>query len=161
MTFRYDTVQHSGGDAYDVKQAYLIAGEDLTNNLQAIAPQNVVSASYSATGFANAGAATKANQKASAGMLRSIRASNVNAAIRYLQVHNKASAPAGGDTAIFSFAIPAGTATAPGITEIGAEFFGLVGYYLSLGVSWAISTTSGTFTDSATAAEHNTNGSYV
>lgn len=161
MAFKYDSINHAQQDAFDVYQRYLLAGEDLTNNVLKVASAPVVSASYSGTGFTNAGAATKANQKASAGMLQSIRASNANAAVRYLQIHNKASAPAAGETAIFSFVIPAGTAAAPGIVMVDDAFFGLNGYYLSTGVSWAISTTSGTFTDSATAGEHIINGVYL
>lgn len=161
MAFKYDSINHAQQDAFDVYQRYLLAGEDLTNSVMKTVAAPIVSASYSGSAFTNAGAATKANQKASAGMIQSIRASNANAAVRYLQLHNKASAPAAGETAIFSFVIPAGTALAPGITMVDDGFFCLNGYYLSLGVSWAISTTSGTFTDSATAAEHIINGIYL
>lgn len=160
MSFRFDTVEHSGKDANDVKQAYLIAGEDLTNDVLKVIMGSAVSASYSPTAFTNAGAATKAFQKATPGMLYGIRCSNANAATRYLQIHNKASAPAAGETAIFNFTLPAGTALSPSVTTIGSEFLGANGYFLSLGVSWAISTTAGTFTDAATAAEHIVNGTY-
>lgn len=107
------------------------------------------------------GTATKAAAKASTGNLFSVYCSNINAAVRYLQIHNKATAPAGTDVPVSSFLIPAGTATAPATIVLDASYFGTNGKYLSTGVSWAISTTNATFTDSATASEHNLEINYI
>lgn len=107
------------------------------------------------------GTATKAAAKASTGNLFSVYCSNTNAAVRYLQIHNKATAPAGTDVPVSSFLIPAGTATAPATIVLDASYFGTNGKYLSTGVSWAISTTNATFTDSATASEHNLEINYI
>lgn len=112
------------------------------------------------TGFTAQFSDVDISVKASAGYIKSLNASNINASARYLQLHNKASAPANGDTAIFSFIIPEGAANAPGIREIGTEFFGEGGYYLSTGIAVGISTTAATFT-AATTTDHSINGIYV
>jgi hypothetical protein len=98
--------------------------------------------------------------KASAGRLKSIRATNDNAAVRYLLIHNKASAPVGGDAPIAAYPIPAGTPTNPGVIELGKDFFLDNGLVLSTGIAVAISTTAATYT-AATVAEHTVAGMYV
>ena len=104
--------------------------------------------------YQDSGTVTKANVKASAGRVRAIRFTNANAAARFVQIHNKATAPAATETANLYFLIPAGTAAAPGILDLEAPFFGDPGRYLSTGIGYAISTTATTFTDAATAADH-------
>jgi hypothetical protein len=105
--------------------------------------------------YKNAAAATKDVVKASAGRVYSLRATNTNAAARYIQLHNKATAPAAADTALRSWVIPAGSAAAPAVLELGPDYFAPEGYIsLGTGIGFAISTTDTTFTDSATAAEH-------
>ena len=94
--------------------------------------------------------ATKAVVKASAGNVFKFHATNDNAAVRYFQLHNKATAPAGTDVPVLSKKIPAGTATAPGWIEFEFKY----GEAFATGIGWAISTTQATFTDSATATEH-------
>lgn len=98
--------------------------------------------------------------KATAGYLRSLVVTNINAAVRYIQVHNKASAPAGADTPIWSIPIPAGTANAPAIVILGADIFGPGGLSCTTGVSIGVSTTAGTFT-AATTTDHTVHGMYV
>lgn len=142
-----------------VREYWAPTSEDNSNGVIAVVRKAVVASTYSGTAFTSFGTATKANPKASAGVMISIEASNENAAVRYLQLHNKASNPAGTDVPIFSFPIPAGTANSPGIVIIERDF--LNDYYFSTGVSWAVSTTKATFTDSATASEHTLNGLYV
>ena len=103
----------------------------------------------------NAGTVTKLSVKATPGNVFALRVTNVNAAARWFQLHNKASAPAAGETAQLYFPIPAGSATVPGVLEVSGSFlFG--GEPFTTGVGWAISTTADTFTDSATANEHTT-----
>lgn len=97
---------------------------------------------------------TKANIKASAGVVKSIFISNANAALRYFQLHNKATAPAGADVPLISVPIGAGTATNPQEMVLGTDFFNDAGVSFSTGIGWAISTTYATFTDSATASDH-------
>lgn len=97
----------------------------------------------------NFGTVTKALVKGVAGRVRGIYAENANAAARYFQLHNKATAPVATDVPLYSFRIP----PAPGFIEIGEEFFG-TGSMFTLGIGWAISTTKDTFTDAATVGEH-------
>lgn len=97
---------------------------------------------------------TKAVVKSSAGNVFSAFISNANAAIRFFQLHNKATAPAAADVPIYSFPVPAGTANAPGTLILDQPFFTVRGSNFATGIGWAISTTYATFTDSATASEH-------
>lgn len=108
----------------------------------------------------DAGSATKANAKASTGVVYSFRVTNANAAVRYFQIHDKASAPAGTDTALRYFLIPAGTATQPAVLQLDPSYLAS-NINCSLGVSWAISTTATTFTDSATASDHTVDLNYL
>ena len=100
--------------------------------------------------YMDGGTVTKAVAKASAGNVFAARVTNANAALRYFQIHNKATAPAGTDVPVLSLPIP----VSGGIMTIGSEFLSGDERACSLGVSWAISTTHATFTDSATANEH-------
>lgn len=74
--------------------------------------------------------------KASAGTVYMITASNVNAAVRYLKLYNKASAPTvGTDTPVFTFAIPGNTAGAG--TNIPVP---TVGLNFGTGIAFALTT---------------------
>jgi hypothetical protein len=119
----------------------------------------------SSSGFApstskDAGTVTKAVVKASSGSVFSFRVTNANAAARYFQLHNKATAPAAAETAQQYFVIPAGTATQPAVVELTSDFFSGQEYFAT-GIGWAISTTATTFTDSATASDHTVLVRYV
>ncbi len=98
--------------------------------------------------------------KGSAGVFYSVHVTNINAAVRYFQLHNKATAPAGGDTAVISIPIPAGSATVPGVLSLGRDFFGLGGFSFATGISVGISTVAATFT-AATTTDHTIAGSYL
>lgn len=126
----------------------------------AFKPTLQASALISPATYQNAGAATKANIKGSAGNVMSIQVTNANASARYFQIHNKATAPAGSDNALEWYFVPAGTAANPGILELGADFFNS-SIYCSLGIGWAISTTAASFTDSATASDHTVTVKYA
>lgn len=147
--------------------ATLVAGEDLAgtggiaNQVLGTIQKPVVTTSYSPLVNTSFGTATKANAKASAGQVLYVAVSNANAAVRYFQIHNKASAPAGTDVPVFSIPVNAGTTNAPGQVILDNDFFTQNGYALSTGVSWAISTTVATFTDSATNTDHVVNLGYI
>lgn len=128
-------------------------GEDTTNTLIAILPKVLASATYAPTVSAIFGTDVDLSVKASAGNLFSITCSNINAAVRYLQIHNKASAPANPNVPIISLPIPAGSATSPGYLSLTREDFGQGGIYLSTGIAIGISTTEATFT-AATTTDH-------
>lgn len=132
--------------------------EDNTNGVIGTIDKPVAASTYSGSWANSFATATKLNAKATGGTALSATASNSNAAVRYFQVHNKASAPAGTEVPIISIPIPAGTAAAPGQLILPKSFF--QNYFFSTGVGWAISTTSATFTDSATASEHIVNFQY-
>lgn len=140
--------------------ATLVAGEDLTNNVLGTLPKPAASSTYSASRFGIFGTDVDLSVKASAGNLFSIVASNINAAVRYLQVHNKASAPSSGNTPVLSLPIPAGSATVPGYLTLGREIFGEGGSYLSTGIAIGISTAEATFT-AATTTDHDFYGEYI
>ncbi len=152
--------QVSTASPLPVTQQTLGAGEDLTNNVLGVILRPVTSSSYSPYNYKDKGTVTKAFIKASAGSVFSLRVTNTNAAVRYFQLHNKATAPVAADTASRYFLIPAGTATAPGVLSLDNTYFS-PSWYLGTGISWAISTTSDTFTDSATAGEHTYDINYV
>jgi hypothetical protein len=103
---------------------------------------------------------TKANVVATAASLLSISASNVGNTPLYLQIFDKASAPNGSDAWKYCFALPAGSATLPGVAEAGVDFFGALGIKFFNGISWAISTTYSSFTDAATNTNLIVNGHY-
>lgn len=134
------------------------AYEDNTNGIAGVLQKPVVTNIYSGTAFF-AGDDADVSVKATPGNLLSIRASNENAAVRYLQLHNKASAPTSGESAVVSFIIPAGTATAPATITLGADFLGQNGLYFSTGIAVGISTAIGTFT-AATAGDCFISGVY-
>lgn len=135
-----------------------IAGEDLTNNVLALAIKPLSVSTYTPTVYSNfAGAVTGAPIKASAGNLFTIVATNANAAVRYLQLHNLTAKPAGGAVPIAVFPIP----VANGTLQLGDQAFSLMGINFATGITWAVSTTIGTFTDAATAAEHTIFSTYA
>ncbi len=144
-----------------VSLATLLSGEDLTNNVLGVMPKALAASTYSPSTYAPMTQVTKANIKNSTGNVLAFFISNINAAVRYFQLHNKATAPAGTDVPIFSFPVGAGTSTNPIILEMGSEFFTQAGKNFTTGIGWAISTTYATFTDSATAAEHVVSVMYV
>lgn len=137
-----------------VTLASLLAGEDLTNNVLGVLSKPVASASYSPSLYAPLTQVTKANIKASTGNVLSAYISNDNAAVRYFQLHNKATAPVATDVPIYSIKVPAGTANNPGTLILDDSFFTKAGKNFATGIGWAISTTLATFTDSATNTEH-------
>lgn len=137
-----------------VTQATLLAGEDIPNNVLGVLSKPIASSSYSPSRYTELTQVTKANIKASTGNVVSIFCSNINAAVRYFQIHNKATAPVATDVPAYSFPIAAGSSTVPTILKLGTEFFTDAGVNFSAGIGWAISTTYATFTDSATNTEH-------
>ena len=82
-------------------------------------------------------------------------ATNTNAAVRYLQLHDKATIPLAGETAQQNWIIPAGTATTPGYVEFEFKY----GAAFATGIGFAISTVVTTYT-AATASEHTVHVEY-
>ena len=88
----------------------------------------------------------------------SFTATNRNSGLRYFQLHNKATEPAGTNVPLLVFMLPGGSTTT---VTIGNQFFTDAGVNFSLGLGWAISTTVATFTDGATANEHEVQVQYL
>lgn len=105
-------------------------------------------------------ASTAIAVKASAGNLFSVSATNANAAVRYLQLHNRNVAPVSTNPPVAAWPIPAGTAAVPGRVLISTQDLGEAGYRCGIGIAIGISTALATYT-AATAAEHVVNGSFV
>lgn len=95
--------------------------------------------------FVNSAATTNATStKASAGTVWSVVVSNINAAVRYLKLYNKASAPTvGTDVPVLTIAIPAG-----GVAQVDG---GSNGLRFGTGIAWAL-TTGSADTDTAAVA---------
>lgn len=108
------------------------------------------------TRSADFGTVTKLSVKGSAGNVFGVIAHNNNAAARYLLLHNKATTPAASDVPLYAFLIPPGS-----YVSIGEAFFGQSGTNFTTGIGWAISTTTATFTDGATAGEHAVHVHYI
>lgn len=113
----------------------------------------------------NFGAATKALIVGRSASVYALIASNGNAAVRFFQLHNKATAPVATDVPIISIpvfpnqtvAIPNGVLQGiPVSSSTGVESPGI----FPLGLGWAWSTTMATFTDAATATDHSTHVVY-
>lgn len=93
-----------------------------------------VSKATAASRIPSSAATTNATvAKASAGTLHAISGYNSNAAVRYLKIYNKATAPTvGTDTPILTLAIPATSAIPPTLLPMGM--------YFSAGISYALTT---------------------
>ena len=100
--------------------------------------------------YKDAGSATKANIKATRARVFAVYAVNLNAAARYFQLHNKATAPAAADTARHSWYVPTNS-----ILILDTAWFATEDVF-DTGLGFAWSTTDTTFTDSATASDHKT-----
>lgn len=138
-------------NSFHVEEQLVPAAEDNTNGVIGTLAKPVVTSSYSGTpGHAEDDA--DVSVKATPGQLLSVVATNENAAARYLQIHNKASAPSAGETAVVSYIIPAGSAASPGRIQLNSADFGNNGLHLSTGIALGISTAIDTFT-AATAGE--------
>lgn len=104
--------------------------------------------------FGSASSATKALVTANPCQLLRVVFTNANAAVRYGLIIDKASiAAASDDTTVgqcIALPIPAGTTNNPGVLslELGET------HPLFRGLTWAVSTTIASFTDSATAGDH-------
>lgn len=91
--------------------------------------------------FTDFGANATASVKGSAGRVLSFSCNNGNSSIRYLQLHNKASAASNGEVPLLVFPIPGSS-----VFSIGTDFFTNIGVAFSTGIAFAFSTTQGTYT---------------
>lgn len=115
----------------------------------------------SSTLYTKGGTTVSANVKASAGRLFSLsaRISHATAAGAWLQLFNKASAPAAADACVWQMWVPVNTAADLSVVA-GRDHFGPQGYAFSLGLSWGISTTANTYTAIGAVVNGSVNISY-
>lgn len=102
---------------------------------QQVGPDGFAQDSWTGTRLVSAATTNATSVKASAGIVGFIYAVNLNAAVRYLKLYNKASAPTvGTDTPVATLPIPASTT--------GAGFFITipVGVNFSTGIAFALTT---------------------
>ena len=130
-------------DAQKVYLSSLLYGEDAVNGAIAVVRKTPVVSTYSQSLSKSIQTLGTANAKATPGMLKSIHATNMNAAIRYCQIYNSTGSTSG--TPEFSFPMSAGSATAATSVQVGDTVFGPNGYYMSSGITWAFSTQSATY----------------
>lgn len=154
------TLQTDNRGNLRTREQYSPVAEDNTAGVLSNLQKPVNSSTYSPSNFKDSGSVTKDSVKASAGNVYSLRVTNENAAVRYFQLHNKASDPSAAETAVRYWVIPAGSGTAPGILQLDSSYFA-PSYHMTTGIAWAISTTATTFTDSATVGEHEYDINYV
>lgn len=83
------------------------------------------------------GTSNGANLKSTAGKVFAFSCSNTNAAIRFFQLFNKASEAVDGDIPLISYPV----LTDNGLLVIGQDVLGGGGIDLSVGISWAFSST--------------------
>jgi hypothetical protein len=103
--------------------------------------------------YQDAGTVAAACVKIGGGRVLGIRATNVNAAVRYLCLVAKATAPVNSDPIMYFWQIAAGSATVPAVLDLGSTQLGNQGLVIPTGVSWAVSTSPTTLT-LATVGEH-------
>jgi len=127
-------------DGTDVN-GYVPGAEDNTNNVIAVVQRPLAVSTYGWTLFSDFGANATLNVKGSAGNVLAIYCHNLNAAARYIQLHNTATTPPGGAVPVLSFHIAASS-----VTIIDGAFLGQSGKHFSTGIAFAFSTTEGTYT---------------
>lgn len=135
-------------------EQYAAVAEDNSNGVFAVAIKPIAGSTYAPSLFKDLGSNATANVKNSAGNVLSVLCQNLNAAIRYLQLHNTATTPSASAVPVISIPVPASSTTV-----IGTDFFNSSGINFSNGIAFAFSTTSGTYT-AGTAADQMTQITY-
>ncbi len=110
---------------------------------------------------ANLGAAVSAVSKTSTGTVFVARCESIDGTLVYLQLFMSATIPAAGAVPLLSFAVPVGSATAPGVLQVDESFFGTAGRSFSAGIAWGVSTTKATYTATTTASNYNVTIVYI
>lgn len=145
----------SAGGNLKVEEQLMPVAEDNIRGVYAVAQKKLAGATYAPLAFSSIGAAATANVKAATGNLFAILATNRNAAVRYLQLYNSTASTAG--TPVLQVAIPALGASS---VILGSDFFTDEGWNFTTGITWGVSTTSGSYV-AATAGETDVAGSYI
>jgi hypothetical protein len=147
-TASYKTLSLLSSDLYNFDAV------DNLNDILAVVQKPLAVSTYTPSKFQNLGANATLNVKATSGNVFAVKCHNINAAARYLQLHNTATTPGGGAVPFLTFLIPASSERV-----IGAEFFSSQGIHFDTGIAFAFSTTEATYT-AGTAAEQMTDVIY-
>ena len=126
-----------------------------SNGVAVIAQKKVANGDYATKKLVEDwGATVTKNAKTTQGIVSAARVANRNAGVRWLQLFNTATTPAGGATPALS--IPIEPTGATGYMFIGEWFFGAQGFCPgTIGIAYGWSTTAATYT-AATNTEHDT-----
>lgn len=107
-----------------------------TNSIGRVNPEPQTANGLSVSRTISAATTNATVAKASAGQVYTIIAHNINAAVRYLKLYNKATAPTvGTDTPAMTLPVPANTAGAGFVLDTGG-----MGVAFSLGIGYALTT---------------------
>lgn len=131
------------------REQYVDQFVDNVNGVGAFAIKPLAVSTYSWTSFANLGANTTLNVKATPGNVYALYAYQTNAAARFEQLHNTATTPSASAVPVFSFLVEASKDKL-----VGPEFFGQNGHNFPTGIAFAHSSAFGIYT-AGTAADGN------
>lgn len=107
-----------------------------TNSIGRVNPEPQTANGLSISRVLSAATTNATSVKGSAGQVYTIIATNINAAVRYLKIYNKATAPTvGTDTPVITLPIPGNTAGAGLVLDTGG-----MGITFSLGIATALTT---------------------
>lgn len=131
-----------------------IEGEDISSHLTGVGVKPVASLTYSGIPyFSHADVSYTPAIGVAPCQLMSVWVSNVGSSLLFVQVHNRITDPTGGQAPVYIKPLPAGSATVPGICNIGVQELGVSGLYLSTGLTIAVSSVFATYTAHNTAAD--------
>ena len=145
------TTRTNIASGYQQVFAYLVnqlSFEDPTNGIARIQEKKVLAATNVALTSSSLYGDVDVLAKNSAGNVYSVTACNLNAAIRYLQIHNRTTAPSNPNVPAISIPMVQNEKIV-----LGEDFFGTTGVYFDTGIAWGFSTTAATFT-AATTTDH-------
>ncbi len=107
-----------------------------TNSIGRVNPEPQTANGLTISRVLSAASTNATSVKASAGQVYTVYAHNINAAVRYLKLYNKASAPTvGTDTPVLTIPIPGNTAGAGAVLDTGG-----MGIAFGTGIALAITT---------------------
>lgn len=134
--------------AQDVAEQRAPVAEDNFNGVDGTQWVPLASVTYAPSFYANRGVDATHNIKLSPGNVFAASCMNLNAATRYLQLHNTATVPAP-DAVVGAgceFPVDGAIVGKPGFREVDQTWFTQNGLFFPLGIAYAFSTTSGTYT---------------
>ena len=136
---QFGNLQSDANGNIQVNFNTLISGEDQTRNVLGVIAKQPTDTTYLPTTTQNL-SFTTTNIKAQQGVFLGFRVINTTASVRYLQIHNTATTPAGGATAHESFLIPANSQVIISKDDLSG------GRNCSNGIAIANSTAASTYT---------------